>query len=408
MSEQRSGEHSPVDTLSSMVNLVLVQAGKVFRDPTRRSVGNLVHTRSQVGVMVPAALDTFHAALDELEIEIVSVFYIPPILYSMALRTHCAKLRAKEVFTRDLAVSHARRARREREAADAAAAEKDRIAAEEASARAAENMETEKLDISMSGVGEADVIMADELAGLHSAGPGGSAPKEGSEVVANETNEWSAGQSKPPKPPPLDLSEVTVSDTKPAGGESDALTTTAEATMHPESAHPNETPSTAGYKIMDFESMFNDPSGDPGTEDMNFDLHSFGGDGGDQDFLGSHSLGDGGVSTDISGTQPVTAGSVDVSALLPGLETYANAEDDASMFGNPPADSTTLPPAITTTVTSASQASIPLSGEPTDLLGAESSFDDIFLASMDDLGAGDGTGDDGDGDFASKFDDIFS
>ncbi|KAI9867856.1 MAG: hypothetical protein M1813_007678 [Trichoglossum hirsutum] len=410
MSEQQSGEHSPVDTLLPMVNLVLIQAGEVFRDPTRRSLGNLFHTRSQVGVMVPTALNSFHAALDELEVEIVSVFYISPILpfgLSRPAGLTVAKLQAKEVFTRDLAVSRARRAQREREAADAAAAEKDRIAAEEASARAAENMEAEKFSISMGNTGEMGVTITDELADPHNIGHGGSTTKEGSEVVASETNEWSTGQAKPPKPPPLDLSEATGSDTKPTGDESDALPATAEATMHSESAHLNETPSTAGYKIMDFESMFNDPTGDPGTEDMNFDLNSFGGDGGEHDFLGSQSLdGDGGVSMDISSTQPVAAGNVDVSALLPGLETYANAEDDTSMFGNPIADSTTLPPATTTIATSAPQSSVPLLGESTDLLPAETSLGDLFLTS-DGLGAGDGVGDDGDGNFASEFDNLF-
>ncbi|KAH0536520.1 hypothetical protein FGG08_006616 [Glutinoglossum americanum] len=380
MSEQQPGEHSPVDTLSSMVNLVLVQAGKVFRDPTRRSLGNLVHTRSQVGVMVPAALESFHAALDELEIEI---------------------LQAKEVFTRDLAVSRARLAQREREAADAAAAEMDRIAAEEASARAVENLEAENLDISMEKTGETDMAMTDQFTDFQRDRFGGSTAKEGTGVDAGETNERSIGQSKPPKPPPLNLSEATGSDIEHPGAEPNNLLTAVDTTVHSGSAL-NETPSTAGYK-MDFESMF--PNGDPGADDMNFDLNSFGGDG-EQDFLGNRSIeGDGGNPTDTSGSQTVMAGSVDVSALLPGLETYANAEEDASMFGNPTADSATLPETTAVTTASAFQASASLSGEPTDLLPAESSFDDMFL--LGDLGASDGAGDEDDGNFASEFDDLF-
>ncbi|KAI9766316.1 MAG: hypothetical protein M1840_006580 [Geoglossum simile] len=360
MSEQQSGEHSPADTLSSMVNLVLVQAGKVFRDPTKRSLGNLVHTRSRVGVMVSAALDSFHAALDELEVEI---------------------LQAKEVLTRDLAVSRARRAKREREAADAAAAEKDRIAAEEASAREAEIVETEALNVSAVEAGEMDLSMADQFTDSQNNGTEGSAAKE---ADASEPT----GQTKPPKPPPLNLSEMVGSDTKPPGGETSALHTTVETTIHPDSAARNDTPSTAGYK-MDFGSMFDDP----GADDMNFDLsNSFGGDG--DDFLGNHSLGgDEGNPADASGA---AARDVDVSALLPGLETYANAEDDTIMFGNPP--SSALPPTTTTTTASASQALVPLLGESTDLLQDGSSFDDMFLSGM---------GDEGNGNFTSEFDDLF-
>ncbi|KAI9783254.1 MAG: hypothetical protein M1839_004094 [Geoglossum umbratile] len=373
MSEQQPGEHSPLDTLSSMVNLVLVQAGNVFRDPTRRSLGNLVHTRSQVGVMVPAALDKFHAALDELEVEI---------------------LQAKEVFTRDLAVSRARRAKREREAADAAAAEKDRIAAEEASAREAEILETKALNVSTDKESETDLAMADRFLDSQNNGLEGSAVKEGPGANASETGGWPTGQTKPPKPPPLNLSETTGSGAKPPGGETNAPLTAAETTIHSEPAARNDTPSTAGYKMIDFPSMFDDPTAD----EMNFDLNNFGGDG--DEFLSNHSLGvDVGNPTDVSGAQPATSRNVDVSALLPGLETYANAEDDTSTFGNP---ATTLPP-TTITAAPASQAPAPLPGESTDLLQGESRFDDMFLTGMDELGASD----EGDGNFPSEFDDLF-
>ena len=306
---------------------------------------------------------------------------------SKAPQSNSAKLQAKEVFTRDLAVSHARRAKREREAADAAAAEKDRIAAEEASAREAEILETEAQKISAGEAGEMDLTMADQFTDPQNNGTEGSTTKE---ADASETSELPTGQTKPPKPPPLNLSETVGSDTKPPGGETSALQVTVETTMLPESAARNDTPSTAGYKMMDFGSMFDDPSVD--ADDMNFDLNnSFGGDG--DDFLGNQNLGgDDGNPPDASGA--VTR-DVDVSALLPGLETYANAEDDTIMFDNP--TSSTLPPTTTTTA-SASQAPVPLLSESTDLLQDESSFDDMFLSGM---------GDEGNGNFTSEFDDLF-
>jgi hypothetical protein len=231
-----------------------------------------------------------------------------------------------------------------------------------------------------------DSTMADQLTVSQNNGAEGSTAKE---PDASDPSEWPTGQTKPPKPPPLNLSEMVGSDTKPLRGETSALHTTVETTMHPESAARNDTPSTAGYKMMDFGSMFDDPSAD--ADDMNFDLNnSFGGDG--DDFLGNQSLGgDGGNPTDASG---VVTRDVDVSALLPGLETYANAEDDTIMFGNP--TSSALPPTTTTTA-SASQAPVPLLGE-SDLLQDESSFDDMFLSGM---------GDEGNGNFTSEFDDMY-
>ncbi|KAL9633339.1 MAG: hypothetical protein Q9164_004759 [Protoblastenia rupestris] len=93
MAAAQALEH-PLEVLPAMLNLVLVQTGKILRNPDLHNSQNLGLTRRRISEFVPPANDRFHDALDDIEIEI---------------------LQAKAVMERDLSVLRKKRAERERQ-----------------------------------------------------------------------------------------------------------------------------------------------------------------------------------------------------------------------------------------------------------------------------------------------------
>ncbi|KAF2502340.1 hypothetical protein BU16DRAFT_612017 [Lophium mytilinum] len=136
----------PLDQLQSMVNAVLMQTGKIFKDPKLASSAKNAYNLKRI---VPAAVDRFQDSLDELEDEI-----------------H----RAQAVFRRDLALIRADRIKREQ----AEAAERQRVAAE-AAYKASKPAETQS---------KPDDIM------------------RGVEDLLNEPNPPAAKEKSPEAPPP--------------------------------------------------------------------------------------------------------------------------------------------------------------------------------------------------------------
>ncbi|KAI9698816.1 MAG: hypothetical protein M1836_003926 [Candelina mexicana] len=366
MAQQPQATH-PLETLSAMVNLILVQTGKIFKDPTKYNPKNLVHTNAQMKQVIPSALNRFHEALDDIEVEI---------------------LLAKATMERDLAAARARRIAREQEAA----AERSRLAAE-ASAKESETFVGEEdgkgSEIVANGKDHIDLVMADE--------PLDAKAENGEEkpVVLEDPSSSKAeasltpGKKHDPTPPPaLDMLSITNPNTfVETEGEKVAPDSTAEAAdaiVSSEVAPGDETPATAGLKDMNFESMFADLDG--GGSEMNYDLDFSVAGGGDQNVLGDDPF-----PSTIGGNEN---SSENINSLLPGLENYANnAGDDFGMLDNP----TTSGPADTLELNEQSSHQLPATtAAPTEVLPSESNFDDLFSSGdliMDDENeeAGDGT-----------------
>ncbi|KAK3380380.1 hypothetical protein B0T24DRAFT_192388 [Lasiosphaeria ovina] len=61
----------PLDVLQQMFNEVLVQTGKALRAASRDSKGNIGPATAPINTRIPASIETFNTALDELESEIL-------------------------------------------------------------------------------------------------------------------------------------------------------------------------------------------------------------------------------------------------------------------------------------------------------------------------------------------------
>ncbi|KAI9810281.1 MAG: hypothetical protein M1827_006331 [Pycnora praestabilis] len=393
MSQQQPPEH-PLEVLPAMVNLVLLQTAKVFRDPAKHSSKNIIHTNAQMKTVVPGAVDRFHAALDEIEVEI---------------------LRAKATMERDLALVRARRAEREREAA----AERSRIAAEASAKepsymRYADESKDEKFTASEERTEDVDMVMMDEPQDSDKTEDEiRKESNEGLKAITQTEDAFSPAHGKATDPPPpLDLS---ILDAKQEirGNENNGGKNKDGGDDNKEHDAPleDETPATAGLKDMNFESMFADVSGEGGDNDLNFDL-DFSGDGtGNENLLNDDPFGNN-IGETAASALPGPSNE-DVSSLLPGLESYANADDDFSMLELPPS-SNAIDNAVGSAVNNlqTTQTAYGGSNGPTDLLPPDSSFDDLFFNSAE-FNIGDGnvgsTGGDDSGMLGEggEFDDAF-
>ncbi|KAI9716246.1 MAG: hypothetical protein M1812_005471 [Candelaria pacifica] len=372
MAQQPQPLH-PLETLSAMVNLILVQTGKIFKDPTKCNSKNLVHTNAQMKQVIPSALNRFHEALDDIEIEI---------------------LIAKATMERDLAAVRAKRVAREQEAA----AERRRIAAEtstkepEILANEGRGKEDKVVD---EGKTDTDSLMADEPLNAEAEGDNEEPVVLEDPSLSKAEESLPSGQNPEPNPSPKhDMSsESNPKATEETHGGDAALTNTAEAVdgvLVSEAAPGDETPATAGLKDMNFESMFADLDG--GGSEMNYDLDFSVPGGGDENVLGDDPF----MNT-IDGNDPSLIpgnSSEDINSLLPGLENYANnPSDDFGMLDNP----NTSGQAENLDLNEQSSLQIPSTTTATEeVLPSESNFDDLFNSGdlvMDDENdeAGDGT-----------------
>ncbi|KAF1815120.1 hypothetical protein P152DRAFT_246572 [Eremomyces bilateralis CBS 781.70] len=90
----RAPQH-PTERLQGMVNLMLVQTGRIFSDPSKRRGHGATVTRQQLMQIFPEAESNFHNALDELDADLQ---------------------RSQAVLRRDLALARERRRKKEEEA----------------------------------------------------------------------------------------------------------------------------------------------------------------------------------------------------------------------------------------------------------------------------------------------------
>ncbi|KAI9827734.1 MAG: hypothetical protein M1832_004223 [Thelocarpon impressellum] len=382
MAQAQSTQHS-LDVLWPMVTAVLFQTGKVFQDPARHSSRNLIHINAQMRLLIPAALARFHGALDVIEIEIVRgrrerICEIKARRGGASADVGVSQLQAKATMARDLAACRARRAEKQREAAEAERHRNAEAGSAERGEGEAENAaEVDAGQVSAAAtVDKADVAMADTS----------DAPKadavESTDAAEKPERQPEASMSPPTRehgssaPPQLDLSGTSADASKaPAGAKAAGA------------APVDETPATAGLDKMDFESMFPDSAGDAATADLNFDL-DFSADG-SADAAGlAEGLGD---AFDGVGATEAT-GNDTMDALLPGLESYANAADDLDLLQMPATTTTSTADAVAAPApASAGQPTDPDAASiPPDLLPPEStSFDDLFFNSGD-LELGDG------------------
>ena len=176
-------------------------------------------------------------------------------------------------------------------------------------------------------------------------------------------------------------------------------TTTPNATSNPESTQPaadpskddsqqtkatdsfpEPTPTSAGIKDFDFDSMFPDSTGgdnndiNPGSNANNNDF----------DF-----------SSALSASNNNDAGQASMDSILPGLESYANSGGDTAGIG----DFNVSDAPTTGAEADATQDSA--------IAGGDSTFDDLFSYAAFEMGQGNGQSDDNNGMADTDFDDLF-
>ncbi|KAI9801188.1 MAG: hypothetical protein M1825_003462 [Sarcosagium campestre] len=356
----------PLDVLPAMVNAVLVQTAKVFRDPSKHTK-NIVHTNTQIKEVIPAALDRYHSALDELEIEI---------------------LRAKATLQRDLKVSRQRRIETEQRAVDDQGVSKD-VGSHQPS------------EVSLSD--KPALISHDETPSIDKdveMGNSGPATAQAANIPSQDVQ-----QSTEPSIPMSDTDAKAITSAKQSPQPEVSKSTDSEPVSHtlksksmeePAAENSNNnfsqepmtesTPATAGASNLDFDSMFPENSMDDGTMDLNFDLDfSVDTSGNDSAFIGDNggiavATGDGlGDTAAPLGTADDVTSNDDMNILLPGLENYADASDDMNLLA-------ASGDGDLTQVNTDSQQTYDASGMA-DLLPPESTnFDDLFLSGDLDLG----------------------
>ncbi|KAI9841390.1 MAG: hypothetical protein M1837_000723 [Sclerophora amabilis] len=392
MAPQPPPQH-PLDVLPAMVNGVLLQTAKVFRDPARRDPKNLGYTNTQMRSIIPGFQARFHSALDELEVEI---------------------LRAKATIERDLREAKARRAEGERQAI----AERHRLDKESGariSPKAAANDEGKPNGQDLAAE---DVIMTDGLPDTTEKPTGEKPPRNESTQPADPV------ETKVATPPQVaqELSNNSKAETNASPEKQDAsaniTTGYSDGAATTNEAAPAAEPQAADGSTLDIDSMFADTGNNAA---FSFDLDSFPTDQtlDDPNLDAGDAFADSANAVDTREGDPVDdlnlfgdsggagggGASGDNEEMLPGLRSYANApeEDDAmELLGIPTAPATTVDSggnigAATSSVThntnnninnsvdnakpKQEQGIFDPSNVPTDLLPDTSTFDELFDAS---------------------------
>lgn len=379
MAELEKPQH-PLEVLPAMLNLMLVQTGKFFRDAASREPKDLVAARNLLKQVGESANNRFHEALDEIEIEIT---------------------RAKAVFERDMRKVRAKRAEREKaagiltrpagvvknrspsaetkqspKATDAKGIEETAKASEavtDVPGQTGEQMMVngnEAADTTQLGKVEPPAtalsaptqnsLKKDEMAALHNDTTQTENPTIASSTKAQGTNpEESALRPSSPKKTQPDAIPAPTNEEKPASEE------------------PSTNPEAAP-----FESMFD-------LEQPEFDLDLSNG----QDLLNDSLFEDLGAPSnnenpDLNANATSTE---DINTLLPGLENYVNDNGDFSMIdlpvGGTMAQDAAMPNGTTTaaeaqgTTTAAAEATVATDGMTATQaleMPMESNFDDLF------------------------------
>ncbi|KAI9758724.1 MAG: hypothetical protein M4579_002899 [Chaenotheca gracillima] len=401
MAPQQPPQH-PLDVPPAMVNGVLFQTAKVFRDSLKQGPSTVSYNNNQMKSIISGLQVRMHSALDELEVEI---------------------LRAKATIERDLTEARDQRTEREK----AAAAEKRRLAGESEPKESPAQITNGETKPQNDETANEDVVMTN--------GEDKPADKEGTVGDISKKESPKPAVSAPAAP---EASQTSTTKTKPdqapekPSQETPSGLLNAMNTSQPPQQPPSATPATASSMNLDIDQMFTDAQNDNAATtnaisdpnaDFTFDLDDFTNDpnitdltstgdaafSNQQDNAGPSSnnlpddldldlFGDSTGNVDLSGGGAGGDGTGEGDAneeMLPGLRSYANAPEEGDDFLNNTNDSQTLPNIATGQ--SQSQAQQPGQQDdnndgglfdpndnsiPAELLpDATSSFDDLFDAS---------------------------
>lgn len=282
------------------------------------------------------------------------------------MKLHQAK--AQRILRRDLAVCQQERIQREEE--EEAAAARQNKAREEAIPRA--DTTTNATNESKQKIGETPLV--------------GNPSKQ---VKSDATTESKGGVSEMesekavsgPETTGLSLPTTKPIDTSNQKSTQPAVDSSKDDTQQAKSADPfpEPTPTSAGLKDFDFDSMFPDSTGD--NNDINPESNA------NNDFDFSLELPENNMLSN-------DAGQASMDSLLPGLESYANGLGDTAGTGD--LNSSDLP--NTGSQTDAAQDGVNM--------GGDSTFDDLFSYADFEMGQGTGQGDNN-GMAETDFDDLF-
>ncbi|KAL8821121.1 MAG: hypothetical protein Q9191_007373 [Dirinaria sp. TL-2023a] len=387
-----------------MLNLMLVQTGKFFRDAASREPKDHVAARNLLKQVGESANNRFHEALDEIEMEIT---------------------RAKAVFERDIRKARAKRAEREK-AAGILTRPAGIVKNRSPSAETKKSPATTGAKSSVEGAKSSEAVTDVHV-------------QTGDQMMVNGNEATDATQLGKLEPPGTGLGGPTQNNLKVDGVPAlhNDLTQTEKPTITsasktqdrkpeesaPQSRSPNkpqpdgiptsaneekplfEEPST-NAEAAPFESMFDLDQPDNGNG-LDFDLDLSNG----QDLLNDSLFEDLGAPSNNENTDlnASATGAEDINTLLPGLENYVNDNGDFSMIDLPVG--TVAQDAAMPSGTTAAEADGKNAAAATDDMTAtqvleempmESNFDDLF-------GNGDwaGNGEMGDGAMVDFDDDWF-
>ncbi|KAL9122394.1 MAG: hypothetical protein Q9187_001045 [Circinaria calcarea] len=365
----------PLERLPVLVDHVLIQIGKVFREGSSRDHKLSANTKREVRQEVRKANGEFHDALDEIEIEI---------------------LKAKSVMERDLKALQAKRAERERaaglgrlrESSREPPSTKDLLSA--GPAVGGPNMADKEHAIAPESTPPRDVVMIEDLPSTDRAGHlqdvAAMSVEHHSIDLSDENlskpmeNTASLGDEAELKDPrqPIDLAstEYVEDNTR------DHIILQEVSIDAPTSDAPLDTPTTANLRDANFESMFNDTELAGSHDAIDFDLDFSNEANIDQDLLNDNPFGEmTSNSNDFSNLN--TTSNEDINTLLPGLENYVTASDDFSMLNMPPTASGFNHNAAKVTD---NPSAAKVNSNMESIMGSapiESSFDDMFFGSGD-------------------------
>ncbi|KAL9104852.1 MAG: hypothetical protein Q9163_000238 [Psora crenata] len=353
MATAPSLDHS-LEALPAMLNLVLVQTGKILRDPILHNPQNISLTRRRVREFLPPANYRFYDALDEIEIEI---------------------LEAKAVIERDLHSKWRKRVERERQASKT-----NTLGCPEDQMISGSNIEGATSDLQNDAQDNEgpvpDEVMADVVEHIAGQSKDEACAKEPVNMDEERTIIASEGMPQDSQdatglaisiPQNSKLNGVGALESRNKGGIDNSKP---DMEMPAGANGPSEETANQDF---DFDSMFNDADLVASDEPMNFELDFAANGNGTKALLGENTTGvvTSSNNTDIANALPTT--SEELNSLLPGLEAYANTPNESSI-NNPAAHTMITPEANQGSVGQTTGAKTQAATEPVQ----ESAFDEFF------------------------------
>ncbi|KAI9890095.1 MAG: hypothetical protein M1814_004494 [Vezdaea aestivalis] len=347
---------SPLVVLHAMVNAVLIQTGRVFREIPDRDPQNLQHINKSMNEIIPGSTARFQAALDVIEMEIVQ---------------------AKAAFERELAQSRAKK-EAERKASEQAVTSN----AQERTGKFMRNAVDQTLDIDMTDVSPVEQSAPKQAKPQSAAAPSLAASARAANKLTQDQPRTMSSQIPLPK----------------------VNTTSSPANTF---IQTDETPTTAGLGKGDLESMFPSISEDVGSGagDLDFMIDFSADSAADTGLLSNDfGIGTGEVLPTESGAAKT---SIDFSNALDSRTTTALAlPNDGGGLSTiipeaAPFTTANQPDLVVLDLTTTGQSTAMDGNAGTggiaadDLITAESNFDDLFFDQTFDMNGGGGLGDAG-------------